>query len=351
MKTTLIPEWAPVEAVILAWPHKDTDWAPWLEQVRQTYLSLIAALNQYGTPVLLLAVNDDIAALKAILPSDAKVMILPSEYNDTWARDYAFLTCASEQGNVPVEFTFNGWGQKFDACKDNLVNQRFLAPLCQQPLRSSSIVAEGGALEIDDNGHLLSTASCLFNPLRNSDMQASAYQETFTDMLGCEQFTVLNHGHLEGDDTDGHIDTLVRFTLNKGVVIQACENRPEDSHYAGLSQLAAECLQALPQHQQFLLPLPDMYNDEGERLPASYANYLIANNAVFAPIYNQAEDQSAIEVLQVAYPDHTIVPIDCSPLVQQFGSLHCISMQVPKNTFHPHVVAQLQQGVSIYGES
>tara|TARA_B100000614_G_scaffold67089_1_gene59435 strand:+ start:7777 stop:8826 length:1050 start_codon:yes stop_codon:yes gene_type:complete len=346
--TSLIPEWKASEAIILAWPHQDTDWAPWLEDARQTYLSIIRIVNANQAGVLLLCREEDMDDVESRLTADARVMLIKADYNDTWARDFAFLSCGNPAAPYPVEFTFNGWGNKFDASKDNLVNQRYLAPLCREKLRTSTIVAEGGALEIDDSGHLLSTASCLYNPARNGDMSGDAYREEFTAYLGCAQLSIFAHGHLEGDDTDGHIDTLVRFTPTSGLVIQAAENRPEDSHYQGLSALVQECAEALPDHTRYLLPLPAMFNDDGDRLPASYANYLICNHTVLLPVYGQPEDSEAVAVMQQAFPHHEIVPVNCATLVQQFGSLHCISMQVPCNTLKTDVIHQLNSGVTRY---
>lgn len=350
-KLSLIPEWAPVDAVMLAWPHKKTDWAPWLEETRGTYLEVISAINDSKSGVILLCHPDDVSALQQALPSHAKVLILPAEFNDTWMRDYGFLTCATSDGaNQPVEFVFNGWGNKFDAGADNQANKRYLASLCQLPIVSSDIVAEGGALEIDADGHLLSTESCLLNPERNGDMTLAQYEQEFVRMLGAKKVTVLSHGHLEGDDTDGHVDTLVRFTPDKGLVIQAADNRLDDSHFAGLNALCEECAALMPDHQQFHLPLPLMYNEDGERLPASYANYLICNQSVLVPVYGQPEDDEALAIVASAYPQHKIVPVNCATLVRQFGSLHCISMQVPSNTLKESVINAMNKGVSIHAK-
>lgn len=345
---TMAPEWHQVDAVMLAWPHAQTDWSPWLEEARQTYLNVIAAVNRNDAGVILLCAPDDVDDLVTRLTENARVLVIPASYNDTWMRDYGFLTCKDSDGQgAPVEFRFNGWGNKFDASEDNLANQRYLAALCKAALRSSPVVAEGGALEIDEHGHLLSTAQCLLNPERNSDMTLSAYEDAFKDMLGCNKVTVLQHGHLEGDDTDGHIDTLVRFTPHQGLVIQACNNRPLDSHYEGLKALCDECALELPEHQQFHLPLPFIENEDGDRLPASYANYLICNNAILLPVYGQVEDTEAIEIVKKAHPNYSIEPIDCSVLVKQYGSLHCISMQVPTNTLKESVITTLKKGVSL----
>ncbi|MDC8829891.1 agmatine deiminase family protein [Alteromonas gilva] len=348
MNLALIPEWQSSEAVILAWPHEATDWAPWLESARQTYLSLIQHINDSQAGVILLCRESDMADITQRLVADARVLLVGADYNDTWARDFTFLSCGEPNAPYPVEFIFNGWGNKFDASLDNQINQRYLAPLCQQPLRSVSIVAEGGALEIDDSGHLLSTASCLFNPERNGTMSEEEYRAVFAERLGCSDMTILANGHLEGDDTDGHIDTLVRFTPAGGLVIQAAENRPQDSHYEGLSALVSECRQQFPEHTLHLLPLPAMYNGDGERLPASYANYLVCNRSVLLPVYDQPEDAEAVQVMQSAFPEHQIVPVNCATLVQQYGSLHCITMQVPTNTLTTDVIQQLHSGVTRY---
>jgi agmatine/peptidylarginine deiminase len=350
---TMAPEWHDIDAVMLAWPHSQTDWAPWLEEARATYLNVIAAVNRNDAGVILLCAPSDVDDLKSRLPESARVLIVAASFNDTWMRDYGFITCKDSEGNgSPVEFRFNGWGNKFNATEDNLANQRYLASMCKSVLRSSPIVAEGGALEIDENGHLLSTAQCLLNPERNGDMSLSAYEDAFKDMLGCSKVTILQHGHLEGDDTDGHIDTLVRFTPNKGLVIQACNNRPNDSHFEGLKALCDECSLELPEHEQFHLPLPHIENDEGDRLPASYANYLICNKAILLPVYGEEEeDAEAIETVQRAHPNHIVEPIDCSVLVRQYGSLHCISMQVPTNTLKDSIITTLKKGVSLHAPS
>lgn len=343
---SLLPEWAEQEAVILAWPHANTDWQPWLSDVQLTYISLINAINAADAIVILLCREQEIGLIKSLVPYRSNVICTPCDYNDTWVRDYAFLSCESPNGNVPLNFLFNGWGQKFDARKDNEINNNTLAALCQLPMRNIDIVLEGGALEIDQNQHLLSTKSCLFNPLRNADLDEQSYLAVFKEQLGATQTSIFEHGHLEGDDTDGHIDTLVRFTPLHGLVIQGAYNRPSDNHFEGLFKLRMECQQAFPTHAIYELPLPYIINEDGDRLPASYANFLICNKSVLFPVYQQEEDSEALEIIQTAFPNHTIVPINCATLVQQFGSLHCITMQVPTNTLRPEVIEQGQNGVS-----
>jgi agmatine/peptidylarginine deiminase len=344
----LLPEWAQQEAVILVWPDKNTDWLPWLDDVQNVYLKIIESLNQAFTSVVLLVNNDEIKNCIGRLNKSSQVLIVSAQCNDTWVRDYGFLSCANTSGLRPIEFTFNGWGQKFDAAKDNKINQHVLSQLCKHPIKSVDLVVEGGALEIDQDGTLLSTELCLTNPKRNGAKSIASYQQDFERFLGAKKSVILRNGHLEGDDTDGHIDTLVRFTPDKGLVIQSAFNRPDDSHFEGLAALVKECKEILPTHQIFELPLPRIINSQGDRLPASYANFLISNQHILCPIYQQAEDKLAMQIMQSAYPEFIIVPINCLPLVQQFGSLHCISMQIPCGILKPEILQSFANGVSVY---
>lgn len=350
MKTVkkLVPEWYQQEAIILAWPDKKTDWAPWLTETRRTYIALMEAINKQNVGILLLIRQAEIDTFLSLAKSLSKVMLIPSDYNDTWVRDYGFLTCAIKDQMHPIEFNFNGWGNKFDATKDNQINRQALQPLCQHSLQSYPLVMEGGALEIDQHGNLLSTAMCLQNPQRNGDMSAAQYSDQFAKSLAPQRVVIFEHGHLEGDDTDGHVDTLVRFTPDESLVVQSCFNHPTDSHFAGLNSLVNECKMHFPNHRIFELPLPQIYNEQQQRLPASYANYLINNHQVLCPTYQQPEDKMALTILAQAYPQHQIVAIDALPLIRQFGSIHCISMQVPCGTLKKAVLEKLNSGISIY---
>jgi agmatine/peptidylarginine deiminase len=344
----LLPEWTRQDAMILVWPDKNTDWQPWLESVQRVYLNIIESLNQANTNVVLLVRSDEIKNCLSRLKKSSRVLIISAQYNDTWIRDYGFLSCANKSDLRPIEFVFNGWGQKFDATKDNKINQDVLSQLCQKPIKSIALVVEGGALEIDQYGTLLSTEFCLTNPKRNGDKPITSYQQDFEKYLGAKHSVILQNGYLEGDDTDGHIDTLVRFTPDNGLVIQSASNRPHDSHFKGLAALVTECQRILPTHKIFELPLPYILNSQGDRLPASYANFLISNQHILCPIYQQIEDKLAMQVMQNAYPKFTIVPINCLPLVQQFGSLHCISMQIPCGILKPEVLHSFANGVCVY---
>jgi agmatine/peptidylarginine deiminase len=357
MTYRLLPEWEPQDAVLLAWPDANTDWRDQLDSTQACYLELIHAINRAGCTVLLLIKPEEISAFVDRGETLESVVLIAAQYNDTWLRDYGFLTLGkltrddlSTENSTPIkpiEFQFNGWGNKFNAAKDNQVNQRFLAPLLNNAIATVDLVCEGGALEIDSQGRLLSTRQCLSNPERNGDLPMADYVQHFKDYLGATQVIILDNGHLQGDDTDGHIDTLVRFTPTQGLVVQSCFNATDDSHYHGLSLMVDEVATALPDHKLFELPLARVENSQGDRLPASYANYLICNGHILCPTYRQPEDQQAMAIVGDAHPGFEILAIDCWPLVQQFGSLHCVTMQVPKGTLKPEVTALFNCGVKI----
>lgn len=334
----LLPEWHKQEAVVLAWPDEDTDWLPWLSDVQQTYSNIIKSITDNDTGVILLVRENLAGPLLHRFSHIKNLLLISANYDDTWCRDYGFLTCSDGNTNFPVEYTFNGWGNKFDARNDNQVNQKVLANLCQQPIKTYDLVMEGGAVEIDSLGNLLSTQLCLGNPERNGKLTMSEYYQWFRSSLGAQSIHIFEHGHLHGDDTDGHIDTLVRFTPNEGLVIQSSFNDANDVHFDGLSSLVTECKKAFPQHRIFELPLPKVFNDEGQRLPASYANLLITNNCVLCPTYRANEDELALEILGQAFAGMQIIEIDSFPLIQQFGSIHCITMQVPQHTLKQEVI-------------
>lgn len=345
MTYQLLPEWVAQEAVILAWPHEQTDWAPWLQDARAVYLDIITQITQSAGVIVLLVAEQDLPEVQQQLATFTGVLIVPAQFNDTWVRDYGFLTVEHDGQVQPIEFEFNGWANKYAANLDTQLNRRYLAPLLNSPLISYPTIIEGGALEIDGNGHLLSTAQCLLHPQRNPHLTEHAYHALFKQTLGAHDVTILQHGHLENDDTDGHIDTLARFTLHQGIVYQGANNRPDDTHYVGLHAMATELQQAFPTHTLYALPLPVIV--DGERLPASYANFLIFNDLILAPIYGVVEDNEALDVLSLAYPHHQIIPINCATLIKQYGSLHCITMQVPQGVIQPHWIAQALEQVTV----
>ena len=227
-----------------------------------------------------------------------------------------------------LDFTFNGWGNKFAASDDNAVTSR----LCWQvPVTTVPLVLEGGSVEINDDGLLLTTRHCLLNPNRNPQLDQQQIEAILREQFGATAFLWLDHGYLEGDDTDAHIDTLARFCDNRTIAYVRCHDQ-NDSHYPALQKMEQELEALAATHGLKLVPLPmaeAVFDEDGERLPATYANFLIINGAVLAPIYGSAHDDEALQQLQKAFPDKRIVAVPCLPLVHQHGSLHCVTMQLP----------------------
>lgn len=336
MDTRFLPEWSPQWGVLLAWPHPDTDWADNLADAESCYAQIVSAISQRENVLLLCHDAQHQAHIAGVLGETANVHFVQMPYNDTWARDFGFITVMQDGKPLLLDFTFNAWGGKFDAALDNAVN----AGLLQQPLLAGNtlqthpLVMEGGSLETDGQGTLLTTEICLLNPNRNPTLERTAIEAQLRDSLGVERILWLAQGHLEGDDTDAHIDTLARFADPHSIVYMSCDD-PADSHYPALQAMQAE-IQALRQadgsaYRLFPIPLPAGIYAEERRLPASYVNFLIINGAVLLPVYaDERCDPIAIAQMQAAFPQHEIIPIDCRALIAQNGSLHCVTMQIPQ---------------------
>ena len=340
MTTHFPAEWHPQYAVQLTWPHANSDWDWILPEVHQLYLKLANIILQYQNLIVCVdsqTLADDIRAQLDENTFKAHIYIAPS--NDTWARDHGPL-CVFEDGKLVVkDFIFNGWGNKFEATLDNQITARLHQQGAYQAsaLKTLDLVMEGGSLESDGQGTLLTTKNCLLNPNRNPGRSQADIEAILQKELGAETILWLEHGHLEGDDTDAHVDTLARLCPNNVIVYQGCQDQ-SDEHYTELHAMKQELTQLKNSQGEpfalYELPFPQACYDEGDdgepqRLPATYANFLIINDAVLLPVYNLPQDQAAIAVMQQAMPSYDIIPLDCSLLIRQYGSLHCITMQIP----------------------
>jgi len=330
-------EWEPQSAILIAWPHAGTDWAARLGEVEETYIALVQAITRFQ-PVLICVADDDIETYADIrLRSNRvdmdRVRFVSAPYQDTWLRDSGPVTLLrGDTGFELLDFRFTGWGGKFDAdLDDQLVETLHAAGVfANAQHRRIEFALEGGAIETDGAGTLLTTWQCLNT--RHPDATRETLTAQLSDWLAQTRVLWLEHGALQGDDTDAHIDTLARFAAFDAIVYQSC-NDPDDAHYAELQAMAAE-LAALRTsdgrpYRLFPLPWAQPIMDEGRRLAASYANFLIVNGAVLMPAYNDPADEAARAVLAEAFPEREIVPIPCRPLIWQNGSLHCITMQLP----------------------
>ena len=338
--TYLIPEWAEQSAVLLAWPHGDGDFRHWLTAVEETYGAIASEIAKRELVIVICrdeAHRDRVRERLAALSVEAgriRYALLP--YDDVWVRDTAPVTLVTPEGGRLLDFRFNGWGGKYPHAADARLTQNLLATgvLGTTPSAALDFVLEGGSIESDGAGTLLSTTRCLLNPNRNPGLTPDQIEARLKEMLGVERILWLTQGHVEGDDTDAHIDTLARFCSPDTIAYTACD-RPGDSHYRELQAMATQLRTFVTNSGQpyRLVPLPiprPIYSEKGDRLPATYANFLIINQAVLVPVYDDPADSLALERLAQCFPDREIVAINGIPLIRQYGSLHCMTMQFPK---------------------
>lgn len=338
---TLAPEWYEQSGVQLTWPHEGTDWAYMLEEVTECYLRLA---YEIATREPLLIVAPDVEAVRSLienrLPRRAATHIIykACETDDTWTRDHAFLTVVGPEGAELLDFRFNGWGGKFEAAHDNAINAHIAPLLRGKYVDCLDFELEGGSIETDGQGTLLTTSECLLNPNRNAHLNRAHIERLLAERLGVSRFLWLEHGRLCGDDTDSHIDTLARLCPDDTIAYVRCTD-PDDEHYDALSRMEQDLqgFRTAEDKPYRLVPLPmaaPAYDSDGQRLPATYANYLVMNTAVLYPTYACPErDEAAARALQSAYPDREIRGVDCRALIRQHGSLHCATMQYPRGVF------------------
>ena len=257
--------------------------------------------------------------------------------NDTWARDHGFITLTDDEDHHRLlDFCFNGWGEKFPAELDNAINRRLYdeGKLGGKYVDCLDFVLEGGSIESNGRGTVFTTTGCLLAPHRNQPLTKAQIEERLKRELHAERILWIDHGNLTGDDTDGHIDTLVRICPDDTLLYMGCDN-PEDEQYAEL-RLMEEQLKTFRTidgrpYRLKKLPMPRPIYDGDDRLPATYANFLVINGAVLCPTYAQPDlDAQALRTIGEAFPDREIVGIDCRSIIKQHGSLHCCTMQFPQ---------------------
>ena len=332
-------EWHKQQMVQLTWPHEGTDWNYMLAEVEACFVELAKAICAREHLLIVAPDTDYVYNLLGKAGANvSNITMFKCETNDTWARDHAFITLLGD--NVPhyVDFCFNGWGRKFEASLDNAINGKLYdAGVVKGEYEDcTGFVLEGGSIESDGKGTLLTTSQCLLAPHRNQPMEREDIERSLKNMLHVERVLWLDYGNLIGDDTDGHVDTVARLAPNDTIVYMQCLDK-EDEQYADLRAMEEQIMNLRTAdgnpYRALALPSPaPIYDEDNERLPATYANFLIMNGAVLYPTYAQPEnDKLAAEVLAKAFPGYEIVGIDCRALIKQHGSLHCVTMQYPKN--------------------
>ena len=318
-------EWEPQWGVQLTWPHADTDWAPILSDIIETYHQMAREIAKRERLIIVAPEGAARDMLRFVCPTD-----------DTWARDHGFITLTDDEGHHRLlDFCFNGWGEKFPADKDNAINRRmYEAGIVEGEYQDClDFVLEGGSIESDGKGSIFTTTGCLTAPHRNQPLTKADIEARLKHDLCAERIVWIDYGHLTGDDTDGHIDTLVRICPDDTIVYVGCDDTG-DEQYHDLKQMEEQLKALRTQEGQpyrlLKLPMPRPIHDNGYRLPATYANLLILNGAVLCPTYGQPDlDAEAIRIISQAFPDREMVAIDSQVIIRQHGSIHCCTMQFP----------------------
>ncbi len=335
---TLPAEWEPQDAVMLAWPHSGTDWHYMLGEAQACFKEVAQAILR-EMPLIVIAPNvDEVRHLLSHSDHSDRIIYQEIATNDTWARDFGPISLLDGDRRLMLDFKFNAWGLKFAACHDNLICMKMFQNgiFDAQAINCQDFVLEGGSIESDGRGTILTTSQCLLSPNRNRHLGKQQIEDVLKTRLGAKKVLWLDNGLLCGDDTDAHIDTLARLAPGNTILYVRCDD-PHDEQYEPLCQMEQELRSMTNAHDEpfNLVPLPcpaPIHDEEGLRLPATYANFLITNTQVLVPIYNQPEnDSAALKTIAHVFPDRHVVEIDCNALIQQHGSLHCITMQIPKN--------------------
>lgn len=334
--TTFFPsEWTMQSGVMITWPHEDTDWAYMLDEAVACFVEIAREISKRERLLIVCrneqSVRDD---LGEVMNPNIRFRELPT--NDTWARDHGPITVFVDGSPYLYDFQFNGWGLKFPANYDNQITKSlYLSRTFSSKVGYMSLlyyVLEGGSIESDGAGTLMTTSQCLLSPNRNEHLTQPQVEEFLKSSFGVERVLWINHGYLAGDDTDSHVDTLARFCDVDTIAYVQCDDKT-DEHYASLKLMERELksFRTLEGNPYRLIPLPmaDARYEGEQRLPATYANFLIVNGAVLVPTYRSPKDELALSALREAFPDREVVGVDCSALIHQHGSLHCVTMQLP----------------------
>ncbi len=321
----------------MSWPHEGTDWAYMLDDIKPVFAEIIKHISRFER--VLLTAPYAVSAAEYLVKAGvdlSRVTICEIQNNDTWARDFGPITVLFNNKPTLLDFGFNGWGLKFPANYDNLISKHLknLGVLLPN-LNTIGLIMEGGSIESDGLGTILTTSDCLLSPNRNPQLTKSEIEQALASLVGAKRVLWLDHGGLAGDDTDSHVDTLARFCPNNTIIYQGCDN-PLDEHFEQLKLMERELTSfTAPDgspYRLIALPWPKArFDEQAHRLPATYANFLIINGAVLVPTYRDPEnDSTALERIAQAFPGRETIGIDCLSLLEQHGSLHCVTMQLPQ---------------------
>ncbi len=331
-------EWEKQDGILLAWPHRHTDWAPMLNEIERCYRDIVKAMANEPRIIIVAPSGEAVQrALKGINAGNVTIIEVPT--NDTWIRDYGPISVLENGKPRLLNFTFNAWGMKFAANLDNQVNSTLHRKglLAAQMENHLDFVLEGGSIESDGNGTVMVTSQCLLSPNRNA-LSKQEIEQKLKQCLNARNILWLDHGFIPGDDTDSHIDTLARFLPDNAICHTTAQ--PNSKEASAMRQMAAQIksfknADGVP-YTVFELPAPkNIYDETGQRLPATYANFLLTPKHVYVPAYGQPRrDSLAREILEKA-ARRPAISINCLPLIKQHGSLHCATMQLTQGTLAP----------------
>lgn len=315
--TQSIAEWSEQELLLMALPHENTDWKPYLDEILNAYEDFVKAVSAFQK-VLLIAPDEQI--FKQRFAKFDNVAFFKCPTNDTWIRDFGSIDVLENERLVSLNFIFNAWGNKFQSKLDNEVNSRLFSEYFRTELKDINLILEGGSVDFNGKGTMLTTTKCLLNANRNAHLSKNELEKKLKSLFNLEKIIWLENGFIKGDDTDSHIDTLARFIDESTVAHCICEDE-NDEHFTPLHLMKNELLKTGFKLVELPLPKPKFY--ENKRLAASYANFVFINNALIVPIYNDKNDERVCEILAQNLPQRKIIPINAELFLRQNGSLHC----------------------------
>ncbi len=329
-------EWEKQSSVLIAWPHKTGDFSNRLEHVEQSYSVIADTITQYQKLIIVCRDDSHQQHIQNLVSKHDAIDFIHATVNDIWVRDTVFLSVEQDGAITHLNFLFNGWGEKYQHQNDNALNHKLLnaKPFKGKAYKDIDFILEGGSVESDGIDTVLTTKQCLLNPNRNKGLTQQEIEQQLLHSLGAKRVFWLDQENLSGDDTDAHIDTLARFCSANTIAYTSCDDA-DDLHYTSLNYMERQLqdlrTQAGDPYHLVPLPLPKpIHDEEGQQLPANYSNFLIINHAVMVPVYGDPMDKIALQRLTDCFPRHEIIAIPCRPLVHQYGSLHCMTMQFPE---------------------
>lgn len=336
-------EWEKQQGILLCFPHNGNDWPGKYQAIQWAFVEFIKKVSLYETVFLVVAdaaLQEKVTEMLTQAEVDlSKISFIIQKTNRSWMRDSGPIVVKKSDGTLEaLNFNFNGWAKynnwQLDKHVPNAVASHLQIPITQVTYKGKPFIVEGGAIDVNGKGTLLTTEECMLHPttqVRNAGATKADYEAVFKEYLGVTNVIWLGDG-ITGDDTHGHVDDLARF-VNENTIVTVVESNPEDKNYAPLQENVKRLQNAVLENGEkptiVFLPMPKPVIFEGLQIPASYANFLILNNCVLVPTFNDANDRKALNILAECLPDREIIGISAIDLIWGFGTLHCLSQQIP----------------------